>query len=80
MKTPFSKMNGLGNQIIVADMRESADALTQQAIFALSKDPQTHFDQIMAVHTSTKKKPTFALKYGILTVPWLKLVETVPVA
>ncbi|EJF98227.1 diaminopimelate epimerase [Bartonella vinsonii subsp. arupensis Pm136co] len=62
MKTPFSKMNGLGNQIIVADMRESTHALTPQAILALSVDPQTHFDQIMAIHTSTKKEANFRIE------------------
>ncbi|UNE54227.1 diaminopimelate epimerase [Bartonella machadoae] len=62
MKTPFSKMNGLGNQIIVIDMRKSTHSLTQQAIFALSADPQTHFDQIMAIHTSTKKEANFRIE------------------
>ncbi|WP_156850594.1 diaminopimelate epimerase [Bartonella refiksaydamii] len=62
MKTPFSKMNGLGNQIIVADMRESTHALTQQAILALSADSQTHFDQIMAIHKTTKNEADFRIK------------------
>ncbi|MBB5073730.1 diaminopimelate epimerase [Bartonella callosciuri] len=62
MKTPFSKMNGLGNQIIVADMRESMHALTQQAIFALSADPETYFDQIMAIHPATQKEADFRIE------------------
>lgn len=78
MKTPFSKMDGLGNQIIVVDMRESTHALTPQAILALSADPEMHFDQIMAIHTPTQKKPTSALKYGILMAQRLKLVAMAP--
>ncbi len=62
MKMPFSKMNGLGNQIIVADMRESTHALTQQAILTLSADPQTHFDQIMAIHKTTKNEADFRIE------------------
>ncbi|WP_139412589.1 diaminopimelate epimerase [Bartonella mastomydis] len=62
MKTPFSKMDGLGNQIIVADMRESTQALTPQAILALSADPEMHFDQIMAIHTPTQNEADFRIE------------------
>ncbi|BBL54037.1 diaminopimelate epimerase [Bartonella quintana] len=62
MKTPFRKMDGLGNQIIVADMRESTHALTPQAILALAADPQTHFDQIMTIHSSTQKEADFRIE------------------
>ncbi|MAW89026.1 MAG: diaminopimelate epimerase [Phyllobacteriaceae bacterium] len=47
---PFAKMNGLGNQIIVADMRGRADRIAPAAARALSGDPATAFDQIMAIH------------------------------
>jgi len=47
---PFVKMNGIGNKIIVADMRAHADSVTPQAAVALAEDPRTHFDQLMAVH------------------------------
>ncbi len=79
MKTPFSKMNGLGNQIIVADLRDSKDAFTPQAILTLAADHEAYFDQIMAIHPPTQKNLIFALKYGMLTVQWLKLAATVPV-
>ncbi|GAA5104320.1 diaminopimelate epimerase [Bartonella jaculi] len=62
MKTPFSKMNGLGNQIIVADMRDSTCALTTQAILALAADSRTHFDQIMAIHPPSKKEADFRIE------------------
>ncbi len=48
--SPFAKMNGLGNDIIVADMRGRADRVTPAAAIALAADPATRFDQIMAIH------------------------------
>jgi len=47
---PFLKMNGLGNEIIVADMRGRRDRVTPQAAVAINADPATKFDQIMAIH------------------------------
>jgi diaminopimelate epimerase len=47
---PFAKMNGLGNDIIVADMRGRAGHVTPAAAIALAADPATGFDQIMAIH------------------------------
>ena len=47
---PFAKMNGIGNEIIVADMRGRADRVTAPAAVALNADAATKFDQIMAIH------------------------------
>lgn len=47
---PFAKMNGLGNDIIVADMRGRTDRVSPAAAIALNADPATKFDQIMAIH------------------------------
>lgn len=47
---PFARMNGLGNKILVVDMRGRADLVTPAAAIALAADPQTNFDQIMAIH------------------------------
>ena len=47
---PFLKMKGLGNEIIVADMRGRADRVTPAAAVAINADPATRFDQIMAIH------------------------------
>lgn len=47
---PFARMNGIGNEILVADMRGRADRVTAAAAVALAADPVTSFDQIMAVH------------------------------
>jgi diaminopimelate epimerase len=46
----FAKMNGLGNAIIVADMRGRADRVRPEAARALNASPATRFDQIMAIH------------------------------
>jgi diaminopimelate epimerase len=46
----FAKMNGLGNKILVVDMRGRPDAVTPAAAIALNADPATQFDQIMAIH------------------------------
>ncbi|HEY4201238.1 MAG TPA: diaminopimelate epimerase [Devosiaceae bacterium] len=47
---PFLKMNGLGNEIIVADMRGRADRVTPAAAIAINAEAATKFDQIMAIH------------------------------
>jgi diaminopimelate epimerase len=49
-RAEFAKMNGLGNEIIVADMRGRADRVSAAAAVALNADPATRFDQIMAIH------------------------------
>lgn len=56
---PFLKMNGLGNDIIVADMRKRADRVTPEAAIAINADPATKFDQIMAIH-APRTPGTFA--------------------
>ncbi len=47
---PFAKMNGLGNKILVVDMRGRKDKVTPQAAIALAGDAATSFDQIMAIY------------------------------
>ena len=47
---PFLKMNGLGNEIIVADMRGRADRVAPAAAVALNAIAETRFDQIMAIY------------------------------
>ncbi|KKC31695.1 diaminopimelate epimerase [Devosia psychrophila] len=43
-------MNGLGNQIIVVDMRGRTGRVTSAAAIAINAAPGTKFDQIMAIH------------------------------
>ncbi|MEO4043739.1 diaminopimelate epimerase [Hoeflea sp. CAU 1731] len=47
---PFAKMNGLGNDILVVDMRGRDDVVAPEAAIALAGDSRTAFDQIMAIH------------------------------
>jgi len=46
----FARMNGLGNKILVVDMRGRTDKVMPEAAIALAADPATEFDQIMAIH------------------------------
>jgi diaminopimelate epimerase len=47
---PFARMNGLGNEILVADLRGTPARISPEAARALAARPETHFDQIMAIH------------------------------
>lgn len=47
---PFARMNGLGNEILVADLRGTAVRIEPEAARALAGRDETHFDQIMAIH------------------------------
>lgn len=49
-RIPFAKMNGIGNEIIVADMRSHAGRVTAEAAVALAGSTQTAFDQLMVVY------------------------------
>jgi diaminopimelate epimerase len=46
----FAKMNGLGNKILVVDMRGRVDKVTPAAAVSLAANPETSFDQIMAIY------------------------------
>jgi diaminopimelate epimerase len=59
---PFLKMNGLGNEIIVADMRGRADRVTAQAAVALNADTSTKFDQVMAIHDARTPGTAFYIE------------------
>ncbi|TPI66436.1 diaminopimelate epimerase [Mesorhizobium sp. B3-1-3] len=61
---PFAKMNGIGNEIIVADMCGRADKVTAAAAIALNAGEATKFDQIMAIHDA--KTPGTAYYIDIL--------------
>lgn len=49
-RVPFVRMNGIGNEILVVDMRGCVDRILPAAAIALATDPAMGFDQIMAVH------------------------------
>ena len=47
---PFRKMNGLGNEIVVVDLRGRKEAFTTAAAHAVAERPASHFDQMMVLH------------------------------
>ena len=52
---PFRKMNGLGNEIVVVDLRGKPDPLTPARVKAIGARPDAHFDQMMVL--MTPKRP-----------------------
>ena len=52
----FSKMNGLGNKIIVADMRGRADKISSAAAIRLNEKAAIPFDQIMEIRDPSGKE------------------------
>ncbi len=50
---PFIKMNGLGNEIVVVDLRASGRVLTAEEAAAIAADKVSHFDQLMVLHEPT---------------------------
>jgi len=44
------KMNGLGNEIVVADLRGSARRLSTDDVRRIATEPRWHFDQLMVLH------------------------------
>lgn len=47
---PFLKMNGLGNEIVVVDLRSSSKTFTPEEIAAIAADRISRFDQMMVLH------------------------------
>ena len=54
MNTPspirFRKMNGLGNEIVVVDLRKSNKIFTAAEAAGIAAQPRSHFDQMMVLH------------------------------
>ena len=48
--TRYRKMNGLGNEIVVVDLRGSGKVFTEAEARAIASGPRSHFDQLMALH------------------------------
>jgi diaminopimelate epimerase len=46
----YRKMNGLGNEILVVDLRGSPLVLSEQQAAGIAAAPRTHFDQMMVLH------------------------------
>lgn len=50
----FDKMNGLGNEIVVVDLRGSARVFTAQEANKIAAQKVSHFDQMMVLHDPKK--------------------------
>ncbi len=51
----FRKMNGLGNEIVVVDLRGQKRILTPDEVRAVATDPLSRFDQMMVLHEPTTR-------------------------
>lgn len=52
---PFLKMNGLGNEIVVIDLRGSTRVISADEARAIATRPESHFDQLMVLHDARSK-------------------------
>lgn len=59
---PFAKMNGLGNEILVVDLRASAKVMSPGEVVAISHRPGLKFDQMMALHKPRTVGTTASVK------------------
>ena len=46
----FLKMNGLGNEIVIVDLRGTGTQVTPEEARAVAAEPHSGFDQLMAIH------------------------------
>lgn len=85
----FRKMNGLGNEILVVDLRGTGRTLTSGRAAAIAADPRTRFDQLMALTDArtagteayieifnTDGSPAGACGNGMRCVGWSVAAET----
>ncbi len=47
---PFVKMNGIGNEIVVVDLRASLKVFTREEVFAVAAGRSSRFEQMMVLH------------------------------
>jgi diaminopimelate epimerase len=52
---PFTKMNGLGNEIVVVDLRPSPKIFKAGEVAAIAADRTSRFDQMMVLHAAKTK-------------------------
>jgi diaminopimelate epimerase len=52
---PFTKMNGLGNEIVIVDLRLSPKAFKAEEVAAIAADRSSRFDQMMVLHAPKTK-------------------------
>lgn len=63
---PFKKMNGLGNEIVVVDLRGQPYVLSGGEVRAIAASPPSHFDQMMVLHNPrTPGTAAYVLIYNV---------------
>lgn len=62
MMLPYLKMNGLGNEILVVDLRAGSHVLTAAQVEAIAAVPNLKFDQLMALHKPKAGPAVAAIK------------------
>ncbi|HEX6611379.1 MAG TPA: diaminopimelate epimerase [Hyphomicrobiaceae bacterium] len=86
---PFRKMNGLGNEIVVIDLRRSSKVFTDAEARAIAANKRSHFDQLMVLHAprlpgttalvrihNTDGSPAEACGNGMRCIGWVVSQET----
>jgi diaminopimelate epimerase len=62
---PFTKMNGLGNEIVVVDLRASSKIFKAEEVGTIAADRTSRFDQMMVLHApKTKGTESFVRIYN----------------
>lgn len=62
---PYVKMNGLGNEIVVVDLRGSSKVFNSGEVQAIAASPRSRFDQMMVLHDpKTKGTEAFVKIYN----------------
>jgi diaminopimelate epimerase len=82
-------MNGLGNEIVVVDLRRSAKIFTEAEARAIAANKRSHFDQLMVLHAprlpgtaalvrihNTDGSPAEACGNGMRCIGWVVSKET----
>jgi diaminopimelate epimerase len=52
---PYVKMNGLGNEIVIVDLRGTSKVFTPNEVQAIAAERRSHFDQMMVLHDPRTK-------------------------
>ncbi len=56
----FLKMNGLGNEIVVLDLRGARARVTADEARAIAAQPSSRFDQLMVLHDPARRARTLS--------------------
>ena len=52
----FAKMNGIGNEIVVVDLRDSKATVSADEARAVASPAGVHYDQLMVLHAAPARR------------------------